>query len=105
MRRSPRDKQIEEAVDSFLRKKEESPLSTVAETIFPAGEYRRHGPKGVYETYPNEIYPVIKRLPELNWGTYAHRLVRRSGPGGDINPLAVCVEKIRDQLDGSAVKT
>lgn len=105
MRRNGNDRKIEDRVDSFLRANEQSPLSTVAETIFPGGEYRRHGPKGVYETYPNEIYPVIKRLPELNWGTYAHRLVRRSGPGGEINPLEVCVQKIRDQLDGIAVKT
>ena len=106
MRRDARDRKIEEHVDQFLQANGHFPLSTVAETIFPAGEYRRHGPKGVFETYPNEIYPVIKRLPELRWGTYAHRLVRRMGRDGKvINPLKYCVEKIRKQLNGKSVKT
>ncbi len=105
MRRDANDRQIEERVDAFLRAAEHSPLSTVAETIFPGGEYRRHGPEGVYETYPNEIYPRIKRLRELRWGTYAHRLMRREGPTGTINPLKYCVEKINRQLVGKSVKT
>jgi hypothetical protein len=106
MRRNARDRQIEERVDHFLRTHDHFPLSTVAETIFPAGEYRRHGPKGVYETYPDQIYPAIKRLPELRWGTYAHRLVRRSGPNGQtINPLEYCIEKIRRQAKGNSAKT
>jgi hypothetical protein len=104
MRRNALDQRIEEGVDEFLRGTGKFPLSTVAETIFPAGEYRRHGPKGVYETYPNDIYPKIKRLPELRWGTYAHRLVRRDAPGGSVNPLKYCVEKIRRQLAGPSVK-
>lgn len=105
MRRDAGDRRVEERVDAFLRTAGRSPISTVAETIFPAGEYRRHGPKGVYEIYPDEIYPTIKRLPELKWGTYAHRLVRRIGPNGTINPLAYCIEKIQKQLDGNATKT
>jgi hypothetical protein len=52
---------------------------------------------GVYETYPNEIYPAIKQPKE--WGRYAHRLLRRSGPGGtEINPLKIVVEKLQSQL-------
>lgn len=106
MRRDARDEFIEERVDQFLKSKGQSPLSTVAETIFPASEYRRHGPQGVFETYPNEVYPVIKRLPENQWGTYAYRFVRRTGPKGEtINPLEYCVDKIRKQLAGGAVKT
>lgn len=105
MRRNAVDRQIEERVDQFLRSIEYPPLSTVAETIFPAGEYRRHGPKGVYETYPEDIYPKIKPLAELRWGTYAHRLVRREGLNGPINPLKYCVEKISRQLAGKSVKT
>jgi hypothetical protein len=105
MRRSVEDKRIEERVDQFLRAAEHSPLNTVAETIFPGGEYRRHGPKGVYEIYPDEIFPTIKRLPELSWGTYAYRLVRREGPDGPVNPLQYCVEKIKKQLAGKSIKT
>lgn len=105
MRRNDADRHIEESVDEFLRKADKYPLNTVADTIFPASEYRRHGPEGVYEIYPTQIYPSIKRLPELKWGTYAHRLVRRSGPKGDYNPLQYCVEKIRRQVTGGATKT
>lgn len=106
MRRDAGDRRIEERVDHFLRANDHFPLSTVAETIFPAGEYRRHGPKGVYKTYPDEIYPAIKRLPELRWGTYAHRLVRRvDADGKTINPLEYCVGKIRRQLNGKSRKT
>jgi hypothetical protein len=105
MRRDPVDQRIEDTVDKFLRAADKFPLTTVSETIFPASEYRRHGPDGVYETYPNEIYPKIKRLPELKWGTYAHRLVRRTGPSGPFNPLKYCVEKIRGELAGKGVKT
>jgi hypothetical protein len=105
MRRGADDRRIEARLDGFLRAAGHFPLSTVAETIFPAGEYRRHGPKGVYETYPDEIYPSIKRLPELRWGTYAHRFVRRDGPTGPINPLKYCIEKICKQLAGKSVKT
>jgi hypothetical protein len=105
MQRDANDKRVEERVDSFLRSTGQFPLQTVAETIFPAGEYRRHGPMGVYETYPKEIYPAIKRLPELHWGTYAYRLVWRDGPKGRVNPLEYCVDKIRRQLAGKSVKT
>lgn len=102
MRREAVDKRIEERVDVFLRTAECHPLSTVAETIFPAAEYRRHGPQGVYTTYPDDVYPHIK--PLSHWGTYAHRLVRREGPAGVINPLQVCVEKIVQQSRGPSMK-
>ncbi len=104
MRRGALEREIESRVDAFLRAAGKSTISTVAETIFPASEYRRHGPKGVYETYPDVIYPAIKPLPELRWGTYAYRLVRRRGPSGDINPLECCVEKIKRQLAGRSTK-
>ena len=44
-----RDRRIEDAMDVFLRTAGEQPLVTVAETIFPAAEYRRRGSAGVYE--------------------------------------------------------
>jgi len=106
MRRNGFDRRVEEIVDAFLRKSEFFPLPTVAGTIFPAGEYRRHGPTGVYETYPDVIYPDIKKLTkDVTWGTYAHRLVRRQGPKGPINPLQICVEKIKKELAGTSVMT
>jgi hypothetical protein len=94
---SPQDRRIRGRIDDFLRNHDAQPLATVAETIFPAAEYRSGGSLGVYETYPNEIYPAIKQPNE--WGRYAHRLLRRSGPDGtEINPLKIVVEKLQSQL-------
>lgn len=96
--RSDRDRYILGIVDRFLIDHGSQPLSTVAETIFPGAEYRRSGVRGVYEIYPDEIYPQIK-LPH-EWGRYAHRLVRKSSPhGGELNPLKIAVEKLHSQIE------
>jgi hypothetical protein len=72
---------------------------TVAETIFPAYEYVRGGVDGVYQVYPEEIYPQIEKHPDArHWGSYAYRLLRRRDPTGKIyNPLESCIEKMRDR--------
>jgi hypothetical protein len=92
----PADFRLFDEVDKFLRKHDEQPVVTVAGTIFPAGLYRKHGPAGVFEIYPNEVYPKTKE----QWGTYAFRLVRRTLPdGAKMNPLEVLIEKLRRQLE------
>ncbi len=93
----PIDCKIEATVNEFLVSHNAQPLETVAETIFPASEYRRYKKFGVYTYYPEKVYPQINNS---SWGTYAYRLVRReSGDGKDkYNPLEECVEKIRKQL-------
>jgi hypothetical protein len=94
---SDRDRYISGTVDQFLIDHGSQPLSTVAETIFPGAEYQRSGVNGVYEIYPNEIYPLIK-LPR-EWGRYAYRLVRKRSPdGSELNPLKIAVEKLRSQV-------
>lgn len=106
MRKNERDQHIETTVNTFLSARDMYSLHTVAETIFPGAEYRKHGVQGVYETYPDVVYPRIKPLPELNWGTYAYRLLRRKGQSGEtINPLKSCVEKIQKQLSSKSVNT
>ena len=92
-----KDQAVEEAVDRFLVEHDSQPLQTVAETIFPASEYRRYGRDGVYRHYPEEVYPEIK---DGKWGTYAYRLLRRRSKDGEgyFNPLAECIGKIRAQL-------
>jgi hypothetical protein len=86
---------IFDRVDEFLRKHERFPLVTVAGTIFPGGLYQKHGAKGVYEVYPEEVYPKAKE----QWGTYAFRMVRRQGAEGKtMNPLKVLVEKLQRQV-------
>lgn len=90
------DKVIDARVGSLLAVAGLLPINTVAETIFPASEYRRHGVRGVYEIYPNEIFPKIR--PLLRWGTYAYRLLHREGRDGEpMNPLKILVGKLKFQ--------
>ena len=97
----PKDQAVEEAVNGFLIAHNSQPLQTVAETIFPASEYRRYGRDGVYNHYPERVYSGIK---DGTWGTYAYRLLRRwsSDSREYFNPLEECVGKIRRQLSRPA---
>lgn len=95
---------IEEKVDEFLRQYDCHPIHTVAETIFPAAEYRSGGLEQVYQ-YPDSVYPHIKKIPANRWGTYALRLVRRQiGDGSFFNPLEAVIEKLRSQLNVNGPK-
>lgn len=97
------DLRARRTVDAFFRQRDVNRVSTVADTIFPSAQYVDHGRRGVYEVYPDEVYPEILRPHE--WGRYAHRLVRWP-PSADkptaINPLERLVEKIKAQLAGDA---
>ena len=94
---TPNDKIIDTRVDALLRAAGVLPLNSVAETLFPAKEYRLHGAKGVYEIYPEKVYPGIRGL--LGWGTYAYRLLRgKDKDGQTIKPLEKCVAKMRREL-------
>jgi hypothetical protein len=89
---------VEALVDEFLKKHDCQPIHTVAETIFPAVEYRAGGLARVYD-YPNSIFPEIQSVPANSRGTYAQRLVHRSMSNGEIfNPLEFAIEKLRRQL-------
>lgn len=89
---------IEAHVDAFLRKHDCQPIHTVAETIFPAFEYRSGGLKKVFE-YPTTIFPEIKSAGGNSKGTYAKRLVHRLMSDGKVfNPLEFAIEKLRKQL-------
>jgi hypothetical protein len=95
---------IEHTVDDFLRQKDAQPSHTVAETIFPAAEYRRGGMEAVYE-YPRTIYPLIKSLAANSWGTYALRLNERAcADGTTIKPLELVIKKLKRQLGTGAAK-
>ena len=88
-----------ERIDEFLATEDQIPTHSVAETIFPGFEYKRRGLRGVFETYPQQVYPSIKRHPSIRWGTYAHRLVHREGAAGKkINPLKQMIDKMNDEL-------
>lgn len=90
------DEAIELAVDKLLRSHNNS-LHTVSETIFPLWLYKKEGPKGVYKTYPDKVFPLIKRDIGNKWGTYAYRMVRRTGEDGVFNPLEELVDRMKKQ--------
>lgn len=97
-----RSKKIASEFDSLLRSSGRPPIHTVADTIFPTFEYKKHGKKGVFEIYPNEIYPVIKCDKANNYGTYAYRIVRGRGPNGEeCRPLESIMKKLESQIQGS----
>jgi hypothetical protein len=93
------DERIVETVDNFLRQQDHLPVVSVAGTIFPAGLYSSHGAHGVYEIYPNDVYPKVKE----GWGTYAYRLVRRTGANGaTMNPLQTLIEKMNKLMKNTS---
>ena len=101
---TPASRAIEAEVDAFLRKYHAQPNHTVAETIFPAVEYRQGGIKAVY-AYPESVYPHIQNLPQNNWGTYALRLTeRRCTDGTKVTPLELTISKLKRQLSTNAPK-
>lgn len=103
-REDPSDKAIEKTVDQFLRARRAQPVITVADTIFPAAEYKTHGFDGVLK-YPDSIYPHIKPLRANNWGTYALRMTRRLAVDGPpLNPLELLVNKLKRELSNPAPK-
>lgn len=88
-------------IDRFLVEEDQSPMHTVAETIFPAVEYRTRGLLGVFDFYPDKVYPAIERHRSIQWGTYAYRLVRRRAADGTlINPFKQLIEKMQSEAMG-----
>ena len=95
----PNDHLATARIDEFLATEGQIPTHSVAETIFPGSEYKRRGLRGVFETYPQQVYPSIKGHPSIRWGTYAHRLLHREGAAGkQINPLKQMIDKMNEEL-------
>ncbi|NGY05615.1 hypothetical protein [Solimonas terrae] len=89
------------SVDAMLKTSGNQTLETVANTIFPHGLYRRHGTPAFYDIYKKEVYPAIRQLRENRWGTYAHRLMHREAPKGNIvNPVDVIIHRIKTETRG-----
>ncbi|MFM0016703.1 hypothetical protein [Paraburkholderia sediminicola] len=85
-------------MDTFLAEHNCLPVQTVADTIFPATEYKSGGLKKVF-AYPTDVYPHIKGIPANRWGTYALRLTQRAcSDGTTINPLEMVIDKLKAAL-------
>ena len=95
---TPLSRAIEARVDEFLKEHDCQSTHTVAETIFPAVEYRTGGLPRVY-AYPKSIYPEIKSIPANSRGTYALRLVERiMSNGKPFNQLEFAIDKLKQQI-------
>jgi hypothetical protein len=100
---TPATEIVERRVDQFLIGHDCQPLNSVAETIFPATEYRLRGLQGVYD-YPRKVYPTIRSA--CPWGNYALRLTQRSvqGSGEPLIPLKLLIDKGKRQLATNSPK-
>ena len=91
-------KAIEARVDAFLEQQNCLPVQTVADTIFPATEYKSGGLAKVF-AYPDDVYPHIQSFPANRWGTYALRLTQRTcSDGSFINPLEMVIDKLKARI-------
>lgn len=92
-------------IDAFLSSQGEYSTHTVAETIFPAWEYRRSGFAKLADIYNKETLPRLKGAPGIRWGTYANRLLYRKRPDGSvINPLADIIKKLKNEASQAGPK-
>jgi hypothetical protein len=95
------DRAVAAHINRFLKSHDVQALHTVANTIFPQDLYQRLGADGVYKHYPETVYPRLRKCPKNSWGTYAHRIVRRTSASGDVvNPLATIVNRLRTEIAG-----
>lgn len=95
------DRAVAAYINRFLTGHGVQALHTVANTIFPDDLYRRYGADGVYEHYPENVYPRLRKCPKNSWGTYAHRMVRRTNASGNVvNPLRTVVTRLQTEITG-----
>lgn len=84
-------------VDAFLRQWNAKPIETVANTLFPAALYRRHGAPAFYNRFMTRVLPAAKR--DDRWsGYYFERMINlpRSG-GGSLNQLDDIIDRLKDR--------
>lgn len=83
-------------VDEFLRARDRKPLETVANTIFPASLYHRHGAPKFFDRFRDNVLPAVRRSADWS-GYYFERMMQLPQAGGDpINQLWEIVGRIRD---------
>lgn len=100
------DEKIFAAFDEFARAAGRHSVNTIANTIFPLSTYRVGGAVHVYEDYPRDIYPRVKK----GWGNYAERMLRRRDLSGNllldrdgdpVNPLKSLTKKLALRVSAS----
>jgi hypothetical protein len=83
-------------VDDFLSGCDKS-VETIANTIFPAGLYYRHGAPAFFDVFRDKVLPKVRRGDRWS-GYYFERMIQYPAPTGKSpNQLWDIVERIRDQ--------
>lgn len=102
----PQEVVATQQVDAFLVSRDAFGLHTIANTIFPQQLYRRYGAQGIFDVYPNKIFPRISQCKENSkWGTYMYRMVRRIDPNGNvIVPLRNIVSRLATESGNAGPK-
>ena len=85
---------MHEILNEFLVAWDQLPLSSIANTLFPAGHYLQGGVDAVFKEFP-VLYPKMKE----GWGTYAYRMLNPtiSKDGIKKSALEILVEKLKKQ--------
>jgi hypothetical protein len=85
---------MHDVLNAFLTARDQLPLSSIANTLFPAGHYLQGGADAVFKDFP-ALYPKMKE----GWGTYAYRMLNPniSKDGVDRSALEILVEKLKKQ--------
>jgi hypothetical protein len=83
-------------VDEFLSDFEKS-VETVANTIFPAGLYRRYGAPAFFDVFQDKILKKVRRNERWS-GYYFERMIKYPVPIGEpANQLWDIVERLRNE--------
>lgn len=94
VRHDKNDNQAITLVDGFLRRHDQNPVVTVANTIFPQALYEAHGSPAFYEVYHRD-FDRFSHESKM-WGQYFDRMTRwRTADGKVINPLQDLVAKLK----------
>lgn len=83
-------------VDGFLAAHDKKPIETVANTIFPAALYHRHGAPLFFDRFRDNVLPKV-RLKDAWSGYYFERMMQLPQLNGPpINQLWGIVERLRN---------
>ena len=89
------DNQVIGLVDSFLRRHNVVPISTVSNTLFPQAMYRIHGAPALYSEY-HKFHDKLTK--SKRWGRYFMRMIRKiDSKGQPYNPLVTIIDKLKKQ--------
>jgi thymidylate synthase len=81
-------------VDKFLKRHDQNPVVTVANTIFPQSLYEAHGAPAFYGVYHRDFDKFSRE--SKNWGQYFDRMTRHQSVGGEeIHPLQDMIAKLK----------